>query len=282
MTPTSAPTPPASGGAQPGAARPSSPESLDGIIATTSPRGWWALWAIAGVVVLALVWSIVATIPQQKSATGMVSPYAYSHDITATVAGVFTSQTLSTPTPGASLTKITAGAVLGSIAPFDGSMPVDVLAPVDGSLQSLYVAQGQGVEPGMTLASMYATPDPSSPLALIAWVPMSTAYSVTVGSTADVTVTDVTTGQVITAPATIQAIANTPSSLESMTTISGDPTLAEQWSQEAGGQPYRVDLGLDLSSWPEASSHPAPGSVISIVATYAEVHPIEMLFGGAS
>lgn len=276
----STPTSPA--GARPGGAKPSSPESLDAIIATTRPRGWLALWAIAGMVLAVLVWSIVATIPQQKSATGIVSPYLYAHEVTATTEGTFFSEAMSATAGGQLLRSLSAGDVLGAIDPYDGSSPVDVVAPVDGVLQSVYVTQGQGVEPGTALALMYATPDVSAPMPIITWVPLSTAYPLTVGETATVTVNDVSTGQDVTTTATIQAISETPSSVESMTTVSGDPALADQWSSEAGGQPYRVDLSLDLADWPSSSPRPTPGSVVNIVATYAEIHPIQMLFGGAS
>jgi hypothetical protein len=276
------PSPATPSAPQHGAPRANSPESLDGIIATTNPRGWWALWAIAGVVVAVLIWSIVATIPQQKTATGVVSPYAYSYDITATVAGVLTGDTDSVASDLDVLKEVKKGEQIATIVPYDGTAPVPVLAPVDGELAAIYISQGEGVEPGTTLGRMTSTPNASAQVALIAWVPFSTAFTINDGESAQVTVSDVTTGETVTVPATIEAIAQTPSSIESMTSLSGNADLAEQWSAQAGGQPYRVELSLDLSTWPKDSSYPAPGSVIDIVATYAEVHPIEMLFGGAS
>lgn len=271
-----------SGGAKPGAAHASSPESLDGIIATTNPRGWWALWAIAGVVVAVLIWSIVATIPQQKTASGVVSSYAYAHEVTATTAGIFRGTDSTMASTGAMLRNLKQDEQVGTITPYDGGPDVPVLAPVTGQVTAIYVNQGAGVEVGTPLGSMNATVAGESELAISAWVPLSTAFTLSEGEQAAVTISDVATGDTNTVTATIQAIADTPSTVEGMITLIGEPDLAEQWSSEAGGQPYRIDLTLDLSTWPESSPYPAPGAIVTIVATYAEVHPIEILFGGAS
>lgn len=268
--------------AKPGAAHPSSPESLDGIIATTNPRGWWALWAIAGVVVAVLIWSLVATIPQQKNASGVVSPYAYAHEVTATTAGIFEGNGGTVASTGAMLRNLKQDEQVGTITPYDGGPVVPVLAPVTGQVTAIYVTQGAGVEPGTPIGSMNETIAGESALAISAWVPLSTAFILTEGEQAAVTISDVATGDTNTVTATIQAIADTPSTVEGMTTLLGNPDLAQQWSSEAGGQPYRVYLTLDLSTWPSSSPLPAPGAIVSIVATYAEVHPIQILFGGAS
>lgn len=273
---------PAASPQKPGAAHPSSPESLDGIIATTNPRGWWALWAIAGAVVAVLIWSIVATIPQQKSASGVVAPYGYTHEVTATTAGIFQGVAGTVASPSGILRDVKQGEQVGTITPYDGSAAVPVLAPVSGQVTSIYVAQGGGVEPGTPIGSMNATVAGESQLGIKAWVPLSTAFTLKPNEQAAVTITDVATGDTNTVTATIDAIADTPSTVEGMITLIGDPELAQQWSSEAGGQPYRIDLSLDLSTWPESSPYPAPGAVVSIVSTYAEVHPIEILFGGAS
>lgn len=268
--------------AKQGAAHPSSPESLDGIIATTNPRGWWALWAIAGAVVAVLIWSIVATIPQQKSASGVVTSYGFARDITATAAGIFEGNPDTVASPGGMLRNLKQGEQVGTITPFDGGAAVPVLAPVTGQVTAIYVTQGAGVEPGTPIGSMNATVAGESELAITAWVPLSTAFTLNPNEQAAVTISDVATGDTNTVTATIDAIADTPSTVEGMITLIGDPELAQQWSSEAGGQPYRIDLSLDLSTWPESSPDPAPGAIVTIVATYAEVHPIEILFGGAS
>lgn len=275
-------TTPSPAPATPPASRQNSPESLDSIIATTRPRGWWALWAIFAIVLAVLVWSIVATIPLQKSATGIVSPYTYSYEVTATTAGIFEPVTATSPAVEGWKGNLRKGDEIGTITPFDGGAPVSVVAPVDGSLSALYVARGAGVEPGTAIGQVTAQPDPATGLEIITYVPFSTAYSLSEGTTAAVTVNDATSGETYLVSATIQQIADTPASSASMTTLSGSPALASAWEAAAGGQPYRINLTLDLSAWPQGKPYPAPGVVVAIVSTYGEVHPIELLFGGAS
>lgn len=257
-----------------GPARQSSPESLDQLIETTRPRGWLALWAIAGAVLIAIVWSVVATIPQQVTATGVVSSFAYTVDVTATASGIITfSRDLER--------DASEGQEIATITPYDGGEPVVVPAPMAGRISTIYVNEGQGVEPGTTIAKMVVPTDPTLGIATVTYVPASQALRYTEGDTALVTVTDLSTARTTTADAEIAQVANSPSSIEGMTNISGSASLAEQWMQESGGAPFRILLRIE--GWDEAAEGqepPAAGQVVQIVNTYSYIHPIEMLFGG--
>ena len=50
----------------------SSPDELDRALRVTSPRAWLALSALAGLVVMAIVWSIVGEIPTQVTGEGLL------------------------------------------------------------------------------------------------------------------------------------------------------------------------------------------------------------------
>jgi hypothetical protein len=276
----STPTPPAPPAEKPKAPSASSPESLDSIIVTTKPHGWWALWAITGAVILVFIWSLVATIPIQTSATGIINGYKYNQIITALAAGVFESK-ISTTGQNAKAMTIPAGTVIGQITPYSGGPPVDVKTTVTGQITSIFVMQGAGVEVGTELAQLMQSSDPSQGMSITAYVPESTAFALDLGATADVTVTNVQSGQSVVVPATIISIGTVPASLESMTTVTGSPNLAQKWSDEAGGMPYRVDLSLSLAQWSPDVPLPTPGVVVSLVNTSAELHPIQLLFGGA-
>lgn len=272
------PTPPAQPG-RPKAPPATSPESLDTIIVTTKPHGWWALWAITGAVVLVFIWSVVATIPMQTSATGVINGYQLKQIVSSPIAGIF-EIAITEETVRAQATEISSGAVLGRVTPFDGGASVEVVSPVDGNLSAVFVSQGEGVEPGTQIFQITELPDRSKGMAITAWVPESTAYALSPGTIADITVTDVATSEAVVLPATIIAIGTVPSSVQSMTTVSGSAALAQRWSDAAGGMPYRVDLALPLTNWPADRPLPTPGSIVTLVNTYAELHPIQLLFGG--
>jgi multidrug efflux pump subunit AcrA (membrane-fusion protein) len=275
---TPSPTPPAQPG-KPKAPPATSPESLDTIIVTTKPHGWWALWAIAAAVTIALIWSVVATIPLQTSATGVVNGYQLEQIVAAPVAGIFELSTTKDDL-NPETAAVSTGDLLGQITPYNGGVPVELVSPVDGQISAVLISEGQGVEPGTEIFQITELPDRSKGMAITAWVPESTAYALTPGATADVTLTDVATSEAIVLPASIVAIGTVPSSVQSMTTVSGSSTLAQEWSDAAGGMPYRVDLALSLTDWPADRPLPTPGAIVTLVNTYAELHPIQLLFGG--
>ncbi|MBP2297350.1 NHLP bacteriocin system secretion protein [Azospirillum picis] len=50
----------------------SSPEELDRVVALTSPRGWLALAALLALLAVAVVWSVVGTIPTRVTGSGLL------------------------------------------------------------------------------------------------------------------------------------------------------------------------------------------------------------------
>ncbi len=252
----------------------SSPDSLDELITTTKTHAWWALWAIAAAVFFVFIWSLVATIPQQVSGVGVVSSFDYISDLSAPVAGIVDDATAE---PGGA---VAAGEVVATVRPFDGGDDVPVVSPVDGTMHSVFVNKGEGVEAGTVLAQVVANPDPSKGIRVITYLPASAALAFDVGQVVSVSFTDITSGDSATTTATVQQVADVPSGIESMKISAGSATIAEEWMQEAGGTPYRI--AVDITDWSStgAGAPPAPGSVVSIVNTYASLHPIELLFGG--
>jgi hypothetical protein len=151
---------------------------------------------------------------------------------------------------------------------------------VDGSIHSVVVNSGQGVAAGALLGQIVATPDPTEGIRLVTYLPASGAITFDVGAVVNVTFTDISSGTSLSTTATVQAVSNVPSSIDSMTVSSGSETIADQWLEQAGGAPYRVAFTLEDWASTGAEQPPAPGSVVTIVNTYASLHPIELLFGG--
>lgn len=275
----SQPSPPASPPAPSSAAavksRPgaSSPEALDDIITTTNAHGWWALWALTAAVVAALVWSCVATIPTQVTATGVIPTPIYATAITSPAEGKLT---LNLAFGGA----ITEGEVLGTVQPFDGSAAVDITAPTDGSINGIFVDQGDTVQLGTKVEEFVAPPDPSQGVRVVTYLPALSAVKFAKGDKVQVTVFDVATATSVSVDAAVSGVATVPASLEDMETLSGSSALAQQWFEESGGSPYRIFL--DIQEWPsdDKTLTPASGQIVEITNTYGSQHPIQLLFGG--
>lgn len=280
-TPGSAPGQPASTATAPAPSKANahhsaqaSPESLDQVIETTKTRGWWAVGAIAVAIVIAFVWACVAEIPQQNSAVGVVSSLRYAQDVSAPVSGIASFNDVITH-------NMKAGDKLGEIIPFNGGTPVLVSAPTDGAVSSVYVTNGEGVEAGQVLAKFTTPPDLAEGITVATYVPAQTAITFYIGETADVSVTNLATSQTVVVEGVVTDVADSPSSIASMTNMSGSESLSEQWSQKADGTPFRIML--NLKGWPSGDSQqlPAAGQVVSITHTYGSVHPIQLLFGGS-
>lgn len=253
--------------------RTASPEALDQITETTTPHGWWALWAIAAAVAIALVWSFVASIPQQTTATGVISTFNYSRSISATASGILSWDK-------AARGPLTADTVIATIAPFDGSPAVEIRAGVDGSISSLYEMEGAGVDAGKSLGIIVTKPDPSAGITVVTYVAESEALTFTVGESAQVSLTEVDTGKTFITEATIEDVADSAANEEGILTAAGSVSMAQQWMDESGGLPYRVVLAI--TDWPSdhESGIPGPGQLVTIVNTYSSIHPIQLLFGG--
>lgn len=252
----------------------SSPEALDEIIKTTKAHGWWALWTILVAVVAALIWSIVATIPMQATATGVIPTLLYSTAITSPAEGKLS---LNLDIGGI----ITKGEPLASIQPYDGSSAITINAPEAGQIVGIYVGEGDSVELGTRIAQLVAPPDPSKGVKVVTFLPASSALNFFEGQSVQITVMNVATSDSAAVDATIMHVSTIPASLADMETISGSVTAAQDWLQKSDGSPYLVSLNVE--KWPtdDKSLAPAAGQIVQITNTYGSAHPISMLFGGS-
>lgn len=250
-----------------------SPERLDQVISTTKPRGWIALLAVFTIVVATLVWSIVATIPRQSSATGVVSSLAYTEAITATLDGIVSVSELTTGG------KVKQGQKLGTITPFNGEPAVDITAPATGLVSSVGVLEGSGVGAGEEIARLLIPPDPAQGIAVITYLPAAVAATFTPRETATVSLTNLAQSSTVTAVATVVNVSSTPINSAAMVIQAGSEATADLWQQQAGGDAFRVVLLISSDVTFPANSVPQAGQLVEIVNPYSSVHPIELLFG---
>ena len=68
----------------------SSPEQLDHLMKVTSPKGWLALVAVAGVLVTALIWGVLGSIPTAVNGQGILIRGGSVYDVVSVGAGVVT------------------------------------------------------------------------------------------------------------------------------------------------------------------------------------------------
>lgn len=245
---------------------------IDGLLRTTSPRGWWALATLAIIIAIALLWSIFAWIPQQVTFTATVNAERYTTQVTSPARGKLTFPTTN------SSPDVTAGQVLGTVTTSEGKA-IPVVAPVAGQLTGNYGQAGQVVEDGQLLARILSTPDLAQGIALTSYLPASSLHDLPIGSTVSVTIADPASGRSYTAPGMIAYVASTPSDRSIMTGTSLSDALVDDWLAAANGTAYAVGIGI--SGWnPSAAGFiPTGGQVATVMRTYDQVHPLSIIFG---
>ncbi len=251
----------------------SGPESLDGVLSTTRPRGWLALATIAAVVLIVLIWSIVATIPQQITVPAAVSVDAVRTTVVSPVAGQVT-------VPVSTGDSVTAGKEIATVKPFDGGSDVVIEAPIDGTIGPIEVTDGQGVEPGTEITAVVRDLTQDAGIVVVTYLPPSQAELFNAGDDVDVIISDIATSRQYSVPAEVSSVAVTPSNEAAVATETGSQEFASQLAQQGGGVVYRVALTLSAASGDKPQTDVQAGEIVQIVNTYAQPHPIELLFGG--
>ena len=251
----------------------SGPESLDDVLNTTRPRGWMALATIAGVVVIVLIWSVVATIPQQITVPAAVSVDALRTTVISPVAGQVT-------VPAVTGDSVTEGKEIATVKPFDGGAEVSISAPVAGTVGPIEVTDGQGVEPGTEITSVVRDAKQDSGVVVVTYLPPSQAELFTAGDDVVAIINDLPTSRQFSIPAKVSSVAVSPSNEAAVATETGSRSFAQQLVREGDGVIYRVALTLSATSGTDTDTDVQAGEIVQIVNTYAQPHPIELLFGG--
>jgi multidrug resistance efflux pump len=257
----------------------SSPEALDVVVRTTTTGGWIALIAVCVAVVTGLVWAFVARVPQQTSGSAVVHQQGASVDVVAGSPG----SVVVTVAPGQ---PVTAGQEVARLTPFDDAGAAaepavrSIRAPMAGTVRDVLVRDGLGV----VAADVVAVVTPERSLAERHAVMFMTAEEADLyrpGQPVSLTVTNLGTQSTRTIAATVSAVGNVPSDIRAVEATLSDDGLARSWFDRTAGVPYRVDLEIEDLSTFEPLDRPAQGQIVEVTNTYAEPHPIELLFGSS-
>jgi predicted deacylase len=213
----------------------------------------------------------VADVPLRVTATGTVSSLEHAVDVSSGLDG----QVRITAEVGV---RVEAGDVLGEVTPYDGGEAAPVVAPRSGTVASVSVTTGQGVSPGDALARIVSDPEPGAGFTLVAFVPAAEAARFT--SSADVTaeITDLATGERSATALTVLSVSDVPATAQSMLLEGGSQAMLDIWSGNGGDVLYRVTLGLPAAGM-ATTLVPQPGEPVTIVDTYDDPRPVELLFG---
>lgn len=249
------------------------PEALDEVVGVTPVRGWLALVVVIVVVLVALVWSVTAHLPQQFTVRGVVE---MDPGPTAIIAGSTGSVEKVWVAPGQSIAR---GDKIASIRALGGGLQ-SVDARAAGIVREVLVQPGQGVSALDTIVTTASATLPTDTARVVTFVSALRAGPYFfVGGSVRVSVADITNGVQSTLPGRITAVAGVPTSTTGVTAEVGRPLLAQQLIQQTDGSPYRVEVTLDPRSTEARHEDLSSGQIASITVQYANPHPISLLVG---
>ncbi len=264
------PTPPAS--TVQGLENSSNPETLDRVVATTTPRLWIALTAIVVLLVLGLAWAFLAWIPVRTTAPGMVLQPGARVVVPSPVAGSVTIlQTLQT--------QVAAGEKVATVTPFDPAQPIVALkAPMAGIISDVLVQWGSGVDVGQAVFVISGT-DTQPQVRVIALVPLSEVNTFKVGASVLVQELAVASAVDTSYTGTVTAVSSVPVAEADVSAFTGLELTASNVFSSNSEPNYMVIVMVPRDANGEEM---LDGQLVNIVNTYATVHPIDFVLSGLS
>ncbi len=115
---------------------------------------------------------------------------------------------------------------------------------------------------------------------MVTYLPPTQAELFTAGDDVVAIINDLPTSRQFSIPAKVSSVAVTPSNQAAVATETGSQNFAAQLVQQGGGVIYRVALTLSATGGADTDTDVQAGEIVQIVNTYAQPHPIELLFGG--
>ncbi len=250
----------------------SNPETLDRIVATTTPRLWVALVAVIVLVVLGVGWMFVAQIPRQSTATGVVLQLGTRVVMPSPIAGsVRMLQTVQS--------SVAMGDQVAEITPFDPTQQIVVLtSPVTGIVSDVFVQDGAGVVVGQSVFVASAIDD-AAVVRVISLVPASIVDTFEVGATVLVeqSATAAAVGQ--SDVGTITAVSTVPGLRADLEAVTSASRLAESLRVPGNEPTYMVIIEVPRDT---SGRGMLDGQLVNIVNNYDYMHPIDIVLEGRS
>lgn len=247
-----------------------SPEQLDELIQITSPTGWLALTALGGLVVVAILWGILGSMP--TTATGM-GVFIRGNAINSAVAPIAGEVREINVAVGEMVTK---GQRVGRV----GS--ATVTSPEAGRVMQILAETGTFVNTGSPIVSLEPV---GVTMQVVAYLPLADAKKVLPGMKAQVSPSTVKKEEFGSILGTVTLVAEFPSTQQSLRGVLVNDELIKTIANTEGPVEVRIDLERDSSApsgykW-TSSGGPAiqisSGTVGSVMVITSDQMPISMI-----
>ncbi|MBT2442761.1 HlyD family efflux transporter periplasmic adaptor subunit [Streptomyces sp. ISL-36] len=254
-----------------------SPEELDVPVRFARPQGRLVLVVTVVVMAAATFWAFTGTVSSKLSTPGVLTHAEGSYLLQSPVAGQVTGVLVEEGR------QVSAGAPLLTVRTDQGDRPVRAVA--GGRVTTLFARMGSVVATGADVATIERVTHPDDPLVAMLYVPGSSASTVPVGATVDLTVQSVPRNQFGVLRGRVKAVGRAHQTEAQIAGFLGDSGLAAQFSRQ--GNPVAVLVTLERSSttrsgfaWTSAEGPPQPldsGTPVTGAVHLSAERPIDWL-----
>jgi biotin carboxyl carrier protein len=256
----------------------SSPEQLDLLMQGTEPKSWLALVALGGLLLVAVVWSMMGRIPTTVSGTAILLNSEGIKNIITTEAGQLTALYIQA---GDSIEE---GQLVAEVRPLDSTESQPVYSTYTGRILELKVNPGDVLLLGNALASLELVGDEIQ-LGAIMYVSAAEGKKIAPGMTARIAPSIVETEEVGYLLGEVSSVGTFPMTYQGIFRTLGSDSLMAALVTDQAPIEVRIHLQPDASTvsgyrW---SSVQGPGFLMSsgtlstVTITVDERRPIELV-----
>lgn len=209
------------------------PEELDNLIQVTSRKSWVALFGLAAVVIVALIWGFLGAIPSVMQSRGVLIKPDGVLEVKSAQPGQLVSLVV---VPGQTVKE---GQVIGTVQAAD-STRTDLISPANGTLLDLNVQKDQKIDTTTLIGRVEAS---AQPLKGIIYIALAEGKRLKPGTKVQIAPSNVRTEKSGYLLGTISSISQFPATSASIVSSVKSQELAQAIS--ADGPSIKLEVTLD-------------------------------------
>ena len=253
----------------------SSPEQLDQTLKITSPRGWVILAGLWVIILGAIIWSIISTIPSTAVSEGILIRTSGLNPIVVYQEGTIEKLLIQ---PGEYIYTDTPVAYIRTP---QGKLTL-ATSTVEGLITELWALDGSLITPGATIAVSEFS---QKPMVAVMYVNVQRAKEIKPGMPVYMTLTDVPSDKYGVLEGSISEVSPYPASSQGLRALFNSDLLESIFAKESPAVQVTVNLKeneMTTSHYQWTTVHGPPiqitsGTFFSAITVLSKRHPIEMV-----